>query len=66
MHLPGSPVAAKASYNREESYQLMQYEIQSLRKEVREYREERDAFIERIRKQPASAAPLPESLSDTA
>jgi hypothetical protein len=64
--LLNSPFPTKAAYTRDESYQMMQYEIQSLRKEVREYREERDAFIQRIRKQPASATPLPEPAASTA
>jgi len=50
----GCPVPVKAHYTREESYQLLQSEINRLRKQVREFQEERKRDI--IKKQPASAA----------
>jgi len=48
----GRPVPAKGLYTRDEAYQMMQWEINRLRKQVREFQEERNQKFEK--KQAAS------------
>jgi hypothetical protein len=65
--LPGAgcPVPAKLQYTREEAYQLMQWQIHHMQKQIREYEEERKRELKK--KQAASAtAPLAEPLSSSA
>jgi hypothetical protein len=60
----GCPVPAKPHYTREESYQVMQWEISSLRKQVREFQEARKQEL--TRKQPAAAAVSPDTAANSA
>ncbi len=60
----GCPVPAKPHYTREESYQMMQWEISRLRKQIREFQEERKQFF--TKKQPDSAAPSPNPAANSA
>lgn len=60
----GCPVPAKLHYTREEGYQIMQWEVSRLRKQIREFQEERKRDFER--KQPAPAAPPPNPVASSA
>jgi hypothetical protein len=65
--LPGSdcPVPAKIQYTREEAYQCLQWEIHFMRKQIREFQEERKRESNKI--QAASAIPpLAEPVSSSA
>jgi hypothetical protein len=54
----GCPVPAKIHYTREEAYQGLQWEVHHLRKQIREYEEERKQQFKKM--QPASATAPPE------
>jgi hypothetical protein len=58
----GCPVPAKLPYNREEGYQMMQWEILRLRREVRAS-QQRDPEFQK--KQPASSTPPPDPAAGT-
>ena len=60
----GCPVPAKPHYTREESYQVMQWDISRLRKQIREFQEERKQYF--AKKQPDSAAPSPNPAANSA
>ncbi len=60
----GCPVPAKPHYTREESYQIMQWEISILRKQIREFQEERKQYF--TKKQPDSAAAPPNPVASSA
>jgi hypothetical protein len=69
--LPGAgcPVPAKLQYTREEGYQIMQWEVHRLRKQVREFQEQQKQVLRDLelrKKQPAPAAASPNQAANSA
>jgi hypothetical protein len=64
---PGGPcpVPAKDRYTREEAYQGLQWEIHLMRKQIREYHEEKKRQFKKMQPAPATP-PLPGPLSSSA
>lgn len=59
----GCPVSAKIHYTREEAYQVLQWQIHHMQKQIREYEEERKLAFKKMLA--ASATPPPERLTST-